>query len=55
MLVFDLETDGLLADVTKVHCLCIFDTMSETMFTFDSAKNNIEEGIELLNVAELIV
>ena len=55
MLVFDLETDGLLNEVTKVHCLCIYDTISETMFTFDSAKNNISEGIELLDVAELIV
>ena len=26
MLIFDLETDGLLDDVTTIHCLHLFDT-----------------------------
>ena len=54
MLVFDLETDGLLSDVTKVHCLCIYDTESETPYTFDSAKDNIQVGINLLAEADTI-
>ena len=55
MLVFDLETDGLLSDVTKVHCLCIYDTESNTPYTFDSAKDNIQVGVNLLAEADVIV
>ena len=55
MLVFDLETDGLLSEVTKVHCLCIYDTENETAYTFDSAKDNIQVGINLLAEADIIV
>lgn len=34
MLIFDIETDGLLKDVTKVHCLCIYDTEEEKMYRY---------------------
>lgn len=45
MLVFDCETNGLLEDVSKVHCLVIRDTLNDKVFTY---KDNIQEGCDLL-------
>jgi DNA polymerase-1 len=45
MLIFDCETNGLLEDVSKVHCLVIRDTLNDKVFTY---KDNIQEGCDLL-------
>lgn len=45
MLFFDIETDGLLEEVTKIHCLTIIDDTDE-VFTY--RPNEIREGIEKL-------
>lgn len=45
-LIFDIETDGLLDDVTKVHCLVIKDTQSGLAYTY--LGHNMEDGITSL-------
>lgn len=64
MLVFDLETDGLLDTVTKVQCLNIIDRASGKRLRFNGGvygdgtparrDGTIEEGVELLRVADRI-
>lgn len=48
MLFFDIETDGLLEDLTKIHCMCIKDTSTDTMYRY--TPENIEDGIKKLMV-----
>ena len=57
-LVFDLETNGLLKDVTRIHCLAIYDSTTDEIETYNDEKNNkysICEGINKLLVADTIV
>jgi len=57
-LVFDLETNGLLPDVTRIHCLAIYDSSTDTVETYNDEKNNrysISEGIGKLLVADTLV
>ena len=57
-LVFDLETDGLLNDVTRIHCLAIYDSTTDQIETYNDEKNNkysISEGIGRLLVADTLV
>ena len=44
-IIFDLETNGLLDDVTKIHCMVVKDTDSGVVNTFT---DNIEEGLAWL-------
>ena len=39
MLVFDLETDGLLNDLTKIHCLVIYDSDADTTIVYNDQGN----------------
>ena len=39
MLVFDLETDGLLNDLTKIHCLVIYDSDNDTTIVYNDQGN----------------
>jgi DNA polymerase I-like protein with 3'-5' exonuclease and polymerase domains len=52
-LIFDLETDGLLADVTKIHCMVTkeVDTGEIRRYTRES----MDEGIQSLREAEQII
>ena len=57
-LVFDLETNGLLNDVTRIHCLAIYDSTTDEIETYNDEKNNkysISEGIGRLLVADTLV
>ncbi len=57
-LVFDLETNGLLHDVTRIHCIAIYDSTTDEIETYNDEKNNkysICEGINKLLVADTIV
>ena len=57
-LVFDLETNGLLNDVTRIHCLAIYDSTTDQIETYNDEKNNkysISEGIGRLLVADTLV
>ena len=52
-LIFDLETNGLLDEVTKIHCLVIKDT--ESGVSTAMVGNDIERGIKQLMDADCIV
>ena len=57
-LVFDLETNGLLNDVTRIHCLAIYDSTTDEIETYNDEKNNkysISEGVNRLLVADTLV
>lgn len=64
MLVFDLETNGLLENVTEIHCLCIYDTETKQTMVFNDqafeshtdqpAKEPIVRGVQLLEDADCI-
>ena len=49
MLVFDIETDGLLKEVTKVHCMCIKDTETGKMYRFQP--DRVIDGVRMLDDA----
>lgn len=52
MLIFDIETDGLLDDVTKVHCICIQDTNTNRVWKYDPTQ--LDVALEVLQEAEAI-
>ena len=52
-LLFDIETDGLLQDATKVHCICAKDVLSGASFSF--GPQEIQAGLNLLNSYDVIV
>jgi hypothetical protein len=56
-LIFDLETDGLLNDVTQIHCLAIHDLNDSTTHVFNDRGNQqpIVKGIEMLEDADTII
>ena len=56
MLVFDLESDGLLDDVTRIHCLVIYDTeVDETIVYNDQGDcEPISRGVQRLEDADII-
>lgn len=54
MLIFDCETDGLYFEATKLHCLAIYDTNTDTVHLFDPATRPIEEGLRMLMAAPKI-
>ena len=54
---FDIETDGLLHDVTQIHCIVIHDTETDTTLTYNDQgdKDPIVRGINYLAQADQIV
>ena len=56
-LIFDLETDALLEDVTKIHCLGIYDLDSKESYTFNDQGTGepIVRGVQMLNDADTII
>lgn len=52
-LIFDLETDGLLHELSVVHCMAIVHL--ETGARYDFAPWNIEEGVRMLESADVLV
>ena len=56
-LIFDLETDGLLDTLTKIHCLCIYDLDAKETYTFNDQGNKdpIVRGVEMLADADCII
>ena len=63
LLVFDCETDSLIdsfktgsySTVSKVWCLCAYDPKADQMYSFDSDKGDITEGLKLLSQAKTLV
>jgi hypothetical protein len=56
-LVFDIETDGLYHDVTRIHCIGVYDIDSKQTLVFNDEGNEqpITKGIQLLEDAEHLV
>ena len=56
MLVFDLETDGLYDDVTRVHCLVIHDTETDEVVVYNDQGDcePISRGVQRLEDTEVI-
>lgn len=52
-LVFDLETNGFLPEVDRIHCIAAKDPDSHEKFSFSPARVN--EGIELLEKADVVI
>lgn len=46
MLVWDIESDGLLEDITRIHCICAKDTVTGKEFKF--RPNAIGDGLKLI-------
>ena len=57
MIVFDCETDGLLDDLTQIHCIVLYDTDSDETHVFNNEghKEPIVRAVTLLEEAETIV
>ena len=58
MLVFDCETNGLLHDVSEIHCIAIYDSQKEKTFVFNNQGSDcgpITEALHWLNSADVIV
>lgn len=55
--IFDLETDGLLHQMTKIHCLCIriFETGEVFRFRHNENENTIWEGVQMILEADFVV
>jgi len=64
MLIFDIETDGLLHNVTTIHCLVIHDTETDQTMVFNDQSfaragnqpppDPIVRGVQILEDADLI-
>ncbi|WP_412057738.1 DNA polymerase [Bartonella sp. DGB2] len=52
-LIFDIETDGLLPKVSKIHCLVIKDLKTGQISSF--TQETMEQGIALLSQAERLI
>ena len=58
MLVFDCETNGLLHDVSEIHCVAIWDSEKEETTVFNNRGGEcrpITEALNWLNTADVIV
>ena len=57
MILFDCETDGLLDDLTKVHCIVCYDTDTDKTHVFNDQgdKEPIIRAVTLLEEADCIV
>ena len=52
-LIFDLESDGLLPELTKIHCIVAKDTETNQVYSFKP--NEVEKGLDLLADAKEII
>ena len=53
--VFDIETDGLLDEVSKIHCIVMADMVTRKLLKFTTASNNIDQGLKLLSEATELI
>ena len=57
MLVFDIETNGLLYDVSKIHCISTFDTKKEKTYVYnnqDDGTPSVRDGINQIMEADTL-
>ena len=58
MLIFDIETNGLLYDVSEIHCIAIYDSTKEETFVFNNQGSKcppITEGLHWLSSADVLI
>ena len=58
MLVFDIETNALLYDVSEIHCIAIYDSTKEETFVFNNQGDKcspITEGLHWLSSADVLI
>jgi DNA polymerase-1 len=53
--VFDIETNGLLDQVTKIHCIVAANLTTRKLQKFSTAYGNINEGLKLLSDADELI
>jgi len=53
--IFDLETNGLLDEVSKIHCIVAANLTTRKLQKFSTEAGNIEEGLQLLADAEELI
>ena len=53
VMIFDIETDGLLDKLTKIHTMAVYDYETESYRRFD--KEKVRDGVRLLEKADVIV
>lgn len=56
--IFDIESDGLLDTISKIHCLVLRDVDTNEVFDFSDekyGKGSIEKGVRLLMGAKRII
>ena len=51
--VFDIESNGLLDDLTTIHCIVLKDINTQQLYSFEP--NEVEKGLELLSNADHII
>jgi len=56
MLIFDIETDGLLANVSTIHCMVIHDTEADQTMVFndEGSADPVVRGVEFLEDADTV-
>ena len=56
-LIFDLETDGFLQDVTTIHCLSIYDLDTKETYSYNDTGNQepVVRGVQRLKDANTII
>lgn len=57
MIIFDLETDGLLHEVSRIHCLALYDTTDDSTIVYNDigTKEPIVRGVQRLEDEAVIV
>jgi len=55
-LLYDVETDGLLPKMTRIHCLVVYnpETKETTVYRHNDTENTIEDGVRRLMAASVI-
>ena len=52
--IFDIETNGLLPELTKIHCLCMKDITTNKIYSY-TTEEQIRLGLSVLNSGEDII
>jgi hypothetical protein len=58
MLIFDLETNGLLHDLTRIHCISLYNSETDEIESFNDERDDkysITEGLAKLTTADTII
>jgi len=53
--VFDIETDGLLKEMTRIHCIMSYNTKQNKMGRYDPNNDTIAHGVRCLHNADEII